>query len=71
MEFKVGEVVVYPHHGAARIADIEQREMRGETLDYLVLQILHSDLEVRVPVKNSELVGVRDVVNEEGLQKVI
>ena len=59
MEFKVGEVVVYPHHGAARIADIEQREMRGETLDYLVLQILHSDLEVRVPVKNSELVGVR------------
>ena len=70
MEFKVGEVVVYPHHGAARITDIEQREMRGETLDYLVLQILHSDLEVRVPVKNSELVGVRDVVNEDGLRKV-
>lgn len=70
MEFKVGEVVVYPHHGAARIADIEQREMAGETLDYLVLQILQSDLEVRVPVKNTELVGVRDVVNEEGLQRV-
>ncbi|MEH0147178.1 CarD family transcriptional regulator [Corynebacterium sp. Q4381] len=70
MEFNVGEVVVYPHHGAARIADIEQREIGGETLDYLVLQILQSDLEVRVPVKNTELVGVRDVVNEEGLQKV-
>ena len=70
MEFKVGEVVVYPHHGAAKIADIEQREIGGETLDYLVLQILQSDLEVRVPVKNTELVGVRDVVNEEGLQKV-
>ncbi|WJY68782.1 CarD family transcriptional regulator [Corynebacterium auris] len=70
MEFNVGEVVVYPHHGAARIADIEQREMGGETLDFLVLKILQSDLEVRVPVKNTELVGVRDVVNEEGLQKV-
>lgn len=70
MEFKVGEVVVYPHHGAARIADIEQREIGGEKLDYLVLQILQSDLEVRVPVKNTELVGVREVVNEEGLQKV-
>lgn len=70
MDFKVGEVVVYPHHGAARIADIEQREMKGEQLEYLVLQILHSDLEVRVPVKNAELVGVRDVVNEDGLQKV-
>lgn len=70
MEFKVGEVVVYPHHGAARIADIEQREIGGETLDFLVLQILQSDLEVRVPVKNTELVGVRDVVGKEGLDKV-
>ena len=70
MEFKVGEVVVYPHHGAARIADIEQREIGGETLDFLVLQILQSDIEVRVPVKNTELVGVRDVVGKEGLEKV-
>ncbi|MDK8794912.1 CarD family transcriptional regulator [Corynebacterium sp. MSK044] len=70
MDFKVGEVVVYPHHGAARIADIEQREMGGETLDFLVLNILQSDLSVRVPIKNAELVGVRDVVGEEGLRKV-
>ena len=63
-------MVVYPHHGAARIADIEQREIGGETLDFLVLQILQSDLEVRVPVKNTELVGVRDVVGKEGLEKV-
>ena len=70
MDFKVGEVVVYPHHGAARIADIEKREMGGETLDFLVLNILQSDLSVRVPIKNAELVGVRDVVGEEGLRKV-
>ncbi|WP_394280677.1 CarD family transcriptional regulator, partial [Corynebacterium sp.] len=44
MEFKVGEVVVYPHHGAARIADIEEREMGGEKLEFLVLKILQSDL---------------------------
>ncbi len=70
MEFKVGDTVVYPHHGAAVIADIEYREMGGENLEYLVLQIHQSDLVVRVPSKNAELVGVRDVVGEEGLQKV-
>ncbi|MDK8625959.1 CarD family transcriptional regulator [Corynebacterium appendicis] len=70
MDFTVGEVVVYPHHGAAKIADIEKREMGGEELDFLVLNILQSDLSVRVPVKNAELVGVRDVVGEEGLRKV-
>ena len=70
MEFAVGNVVVYPHHGAARITDIEKRTMGGEELEFLVLKIVHSDLVVRVPVKNAELVGVRDVVGVEGLQKV-
>lgn len=70
MDFAVGNVVVYPHHGAARIADIEKRTMGGEELEFLVLKIVHSDLVVRVPVKNAELVGVRDVVGVEGLQKV-
>ncbi|APT83423.1 CarD family transcriptional regulator [Corynebacterium ammoniagenes] len=70
MEFKVGEVVVYPHHGAAKIEAIEHREMGGEMLEYLVLQINQSDLVVRVPSKNVEQVGVRDVVGKEGLEKV-
>lgn len=70
MEFKVGDTVVYPHHGAAVVQAIEQREMGGETLDFLVLQIHQSDLVVRLPAKNVELVGVRDVVDDEGLQNV-
>ncbi|KQB86213.1 CarD family transcriptional regulator [Corynebacterium lowii] len=70
MDFKAGDVVVYPHHGAAVIESIEQREIGGETLDYLVLKINQSDLVVRVPVKNAELVGVRDVVDDEGLRTV-
>src|SRR5699024_762381 len=70
MDFKVGDTVVYPHHGAALITAQEQRELNGEAMDYLVLKINQSDLVVRVPAKNAELVGVRDVVGEEGLQKV-
>ena len=70
MEYKVGEVVVYPHHGAAVIEDIETREMGGEELEYLVLHINQSDLVVRVPKKNADNVGVRDVVGKGGLEKV-
>ena len=70
MEIKVGEVVVYPHHGAAKVEAIETREMGGETLEYVVLSINQSDLVVRVPSKNVERVGVRDVVGKEGLEKV-
>ncbi|TLG68879.1 CarD family transcriptional regulator [Cutibacterium acnes] len=71
MTFDVGETVVYPNHGAAVIEDIETRTIKGEEKLYLVLRILgQNDLVVRVPASNLDLVGVRDVVDDEGLENV-
>ena len=70
MEYKVDEIVVYPHHGAAKITGKEYREINGEEIEFLVLRILQSDLTVRVATKNADHVGVRDVVGEDGLNKV-
>jgi CarD family transcriptional regulator len=70
MSFKVGDTVVYPHHGAARIEEIETRVIKGEDRTYLVLKVDKGDLTVRVPADNAELVGVRDVVGQEGLERV-
>ena len=70
MTFTVGETVVYPHHGAALIEAIETRIIKGEEKQYLVLKVAQGDLTVRVPAENAEIVGVREVVGEEGLDKV-
>ena len=71
MAFTVGETVVYPNHGAAVIEDIETRTIKGEDREYLVLRIVaQQDLVVRVPSCNLDLVGVRDVVDREGLERV-
>ncbi len=71
MTFAVGETVVYPNHGAAVIEDIETRKMKGEDQLYLVLRIVgQNDLIVRVPACNLDLVGVRDVVDADGLEVV-
>ena len=70
MEFKVGDTVVYPHHGAAVIQAVEMRTVKGIEKEYLVLKVSQGDLTVRVPAENAEYVGVRDVVSEEGLDKV-
>src|SRR5215208_841969 len=71
MTFTVGETVVYPNHGAAVIEDIETRQIKGEDRTYLVLRIVaQNDLVVRVPACNLDLVGVRDVVGQEGLDRV-
>ena len=70
MAFKVGDTVVYPHHGAAQIDAIETRTIKGKETEYLVLRVAQGDLTVRVPAENVDLVGVRDVVGQEGLEAV-
>jgi CarD family transcriptional regulator len=70
MTFEVGETVVYPHHGAALIEAVETREIKGVDKTYLVLKISQGDLTVRVPADNVEMVGVRDVVGQDGLDHV-
>src|SRR4026207_1704906 len=71
MTFTVGEQAVYPNHGDAVIEDIEMRTIKGEEKQYLVLRIVaQQDLVVRVPACNLDLVGVRDVVDKDGLERV-
>lgn len=71
MSFNVGDTVVYPHHGAATIQEIVTRQLNGKDTTYLVLHIGQNDLVIQVPAENVDLVGVRDVVDEEGVQEVL
>jgi CarD family transcriptional regulator len=71
MTFAVGETVVYPHHGAALIEDITVRKIKGVEKTYLHLRVAQGDLSIQVPAENVDLVGVRDVVGEEGLERVL
>jgi len=70
MAFTVGETVVYPHHGAALIEDITTRTIRGEEKTFLTLRVTQGDLTIQIPAENLDLVGVRDVVDAEGLGRV-
>lgn len=70
MQFEVGETVVYPHHGAATIAEVKTRTIKGQEKTYLKLRVAQGDLVIEVPADNVDLVGVRDVIGREGVDRV-
>lgn len=70
MAYKIGETVVYPHHGAADIISKEKIVVKGEEREYLVLKVHQSELTVKVPADSLDLVGVRNVTSQEGLERV-
>jgi CarD family transcriptional regulator len=65
MAFKVGDRVVYPHHGAAVIEKQETREAFGEKKEYFVLKMAHGDLTLAVPSDKAEEVGMRPPISAE------
>ena len=69
MQFEVGETVVYPHHGAAKIIEVKKRKLGGEEKLFLKLQVNQGDLTIEVPAENCDLVGVRDVIDQDGLER--
>ena len=70
-DFEEGDNVVYPHHGAGVVIKKESRDMMGEAKDYLTIKILHNDMTVMVPCDNAAIAGLRRVINEEQVRRVI
>jgi CarD family transcriptional regulator len=71
IEYEIGDQVVYPHHGAGKVLKKEQKEVLGEKREYLTIKILHNDMTVMVPCENAGRAGLRRVIDDEDVKKVI
>jgi CarD family transcriptional regulator len=71
IEFELGDNVVYPHHGAGKVQAKEIKEVFGERREYLTIKILHNDMTVMVPTENAALAGLRRVIDEDTVKKVL
>jgi len=69
--FKVGDNVVYPHHGAGVVVKKETKDLLGESREYLTIQILHNSMTAMVPCENARMAGLRRVIDGEQVEKVI
>jgi CarD family transcriptional regulator len=71
IDFSIGDNVVYPHHGAGQVIKKEKKEILGETRQYLTIKILHNDMTVMVPCENAGKAGLRRVIDEDTVKKVL
>ncbi len=70
MRFDVGDKVVYPHHGAAVVERVEQRELLGEEREYYILKLAYGELTLMVPTDSTEEVGIREITPAREMPKV-
>ena len=55
----------------AEVLRKEMKEVLGESREYLTIKILHNDMTVMVPTENAALAGLRRVIDEETVKKVL
>src|SRR5262250_1806272 len=69
--FHIGDKVVYPNHGVGIIEQISSRTLGANVEKFYLLKIKSSSLKVMVPFHNAGTVGLRKVVRNGEVQKIL
>src|SRR5437763_10596499 len=69
--FHIGDKVVYPNHGVGIIEQISSRTIGATVEKFYLLKIKSSSLKVMVPFHNVNNVGLRRVVKNGEIQKIL
>ncbi len=69
--FQVGDKVVHPMHGAGVIDSIVEEKIGGTTQAYYVFRMSAGGLVLKIPVANSQVIGLRAVVDAAAADEVI
>ena len=69
--FHIGDKVFYPMHGSGVIKTIEEKEIEGKKQFYYVVNIIHRNMQVMVPVVMTERLRMRHIVEPEKLDHLL
>ncbi|MEE2037636.1 CarD family transcriptional regulator [Nocardiopsis sp. CT-R113] len=71
MNLDIGHMLIHPHHGLVTITSRAMRTTPAGSVEFLTLTVRTSDLELQIPVANVELIGLREVIDDAGLQRIV
>ncbi len=71
MNFKIGEMAVYPAHGVGIVQAIESKSFsNGKKESFYVLRILDTGITIMIPMGNARQVGLRSVMDQTAVRSV-
>ena len=68
--FNIGDNIVYPMHGAGTIDAIEEKDILGEKRKYYIMR-MPGEVKLMIPTAKAEDLGVRNIINSDGAEKVL
>lgn len=71
VSFRVGDKVVYPNHGVGIIEQISSKTIGPISEKFYHLKFKASSLKVEIPFRNINVVGLRRVVKNGEVQKIV
>lgn len=69
--FCVGDKVVHPMHGAGVIESITEEKVGRERIQFYVFKMPVSGLTLKIPTANSDLIGIRAVLDAEAIERTL
>ena len=70
MKLQVGDMVVYPAQGVAKVEGLEEKVIMDSTMRFFVLRVLDSDKKIMVPENKVGSVDIRHVISEDEVDEV-
>jgi CarD family transcriptional regulator len=67
----VGDYVVYPAQGVGRVTARERRQVAGDTVAFLSLRILDTDLRILIPEARLDSSGLRPLIGRDSARAVL
>jgi CarD family transcriptional regulator len=70
LDFKVGDIAVYPAHGVGVITGIETRKIAGKDCTFYVIKIVENEMKIMVPTDSAQESGLRGIISKKEAEKV-
>ncbi|MET0156144.1 MAG: CarD family transcriptional regulator [Rickettsiales bacterium] len=71
IEFKAGDLVVYPFHGVGRIMGVKHAEIAGSKSKFYDIRFTKDNMTLKIPVNRSEKAGLRAIGDEEMVERAM